>query len=127
MRGEVNLEFIVFAGLMTLILAIASFSSLIASQGIAADNEVADARRISYIVASEVNLAAETGPGYVHSFQIPNFIYNGDNYTIDFNQSFLYVRWKSKTYSLPVLGNVSGTANPGSNMIYNNNGVITFG
>ena len=127
MKGEVNLEFVVFAGLMMFIFSIASYSSLVASQGIVEDNEIADARRVSYIVASEVNLAAEIGPGYSHSFQLPNFIYGGENYTVEFNSSFLYVRWENNSYMLPVLGNVSGTAEPGQNMIYNSGGVITFG
>jgi hypothetical protein len=127
-KGEVNIEFVVFTGVMMFILAVASFAALSASEGITADNEVADARRIAFMVASEINLAAEIGDGYVHSFTLPNFLYNSIDYSVAFDElRFVSVHWNSKMYSLPVLAqNVSGTIRPGSNVISNVNGVIYF-
>lgn len=128
-KGEVNIEFVVFMGIMLIILGVVSIAALNASQGVSADNEVSDARKITYQIASEINFAAEIGDGYRHQFDLPNFIYTGKNYSIAFDEpGFVAVHWSDRQYSLPILaGQVSGTITNGTNVISNVNGVITFG
>ncbi len=128
LKGEINEEFMVYTGVMMFILAVVSFATLSATQGISADNEVADARRVAFLLASEMNLASEIGDGYMHSFELPNLLYGAINYSVAFDEArFISIHWYNKTYSLPVLAqNTSGTVKTGRNIISNVNGVIQF-
>ena len=47
--GEVNIEFIVFTGIMMFILSVVSLAALSASGGINDDNQVTDARRVALL------------------------------------------------------------------------------
>lgn len=126
-KGQVSIEFIAFLGVMLLILAVASFAALNANSGIAADNEVTEARRLASTIAQEINIAVEIGDGYFHVFNLPATL-NGVNYsaTITSNR-FVLINWKNKTYSLPVLAtNFTGTINTGQNSIRNSKDVIVF-
>lgn len=128
MKGQISMEFVTFLGVILLLFALASYAAVISSRDITAENEATDARRIATVIAHEVNTAAEVGTGYSHRFYLPNFLYGDSNYTVNLSENrFVYVLWKSKSYSLPVIAeNVTGVVKKGSNTIRNVNGVIAF-
>ena len=127
-KGQVSFEFMVFIGIMFALLGLASYAAIVSSSGIESENEVAEARKISYLLASEINIAAETGPGYSRTFYLQPLFYNGLNYSVNLSEAgFVTVFWENKMYSLPMLArNVTGAVKKGTNTIKNENDVIAF-
>lgn len=129
MKGQISVEFITFLSVILLLFALASYAAVISSRDINAENEVTDARRIASIIAYETNIAAEVGTGYSHRFYLPLTLYSNSDYAVNLSENrFVYVLWKNKSYSLPVIAdNVTGAVKKGQNTVKNINGVIVFG
>ncbi len=127
MKAQVSTEFFFFISVMIVILGVASFAALSAQRDMGAENEVRDARRIASLIASEINTAVEIGPGYSHVFSLPGLFTTGANYSVSFEDRYVYVSWNNKTYLLPVIAyNITGNADKGRNTVRNADGVINI-
>ncbi len=82
-----------------------------------------ESQRIAERVGYELDIATSIGDGYSKNFTLPDNII-GSTYTVIIDSNLVIVN-ASQTYtSTTVALNVSGTVQPGDNMIENRNGVV---
>lgn len=124
-KGQVSLEFMVFFGLLLLITTVASGIALSSTNQINNENTARDAKTITRLVATEINIAYEVGDGYSHNFTINPVLMDGSGYNITVLNQTVYLSWRGGTYLTPVLTyNVAGNFTKGRNLIRNIGGVL---
>jgi len=126
-KGQVSLEFIIMVSLTLLIFA-GFYSALLHKQMNAIKyNTDLEAKMLAEYIGYEVNLALTHGENFTKEFELPYKIsvyeYNVSYETSD-NFTLIYVYYDNR-YSIGyTIANLSGSLNPGSNILRNTRGMI---
>lgn len=127
MKAQISTEFMVYIGILLIIMSFAAFFAIRTSTDLRMESINTDAKRVAGIVATEINTAVEVGDGYSRTFFLPPQAYGNTNYTLDILFQRVYIFWEGRSYSLPVLAeNITGVPIKGYNTIRNRDGVIIF-
>ncbi len=129
MRAQVSLEVMTYMVIMLLMLTLVSYVAFSKSGEIYREKINLDAKRVTKLLAIEINTAVGVGDGYKHSFFVPEHLYGDIDYTISVLGDYqrVYSRWGGNTYTVPILtGNITGDVTKGLNFIKNEDGLIRF-
>jgi len=127
MKGQSAFEFLVYVGIVMLIMAYFLWNSLsLQSQSMHTkiDNE---ARNLCDTVAFEINSAVRLGDGYSRKFLVPDSFAGITDFTTTVDGYSVFVDWGGKSLSCSIITkNVTNTdtINKGYNFIENRNGDI---
>lgn len=127
MKGQSAFEFLVYVGIVMLIMAYFLWNSLsLQSQSMHTkiDNE---ARNLCDAVAFEINSAVRLGDGYSRKFLVPDSFAGITYFTTKVDGYSVFVDWGDKSLSCSIITkNITNTdtINKGYNFIENRNGDI---
>ena len=127
MRGQVSMEFMIFFGMLLIITTFASVITITTTNRINNENTVRDAKTITRLAATEINIAYEIGDGYSRTFYVKPILRDGSDYNLTILNQTIYLSWVGGTYLVPLLthnithNNLSDnfTLNKGNNTIRN--------
>jgi hypothetical protein len=87
-----------------------------------------NAKKINDYVAMSVDQVYIAGDGSVKEIYIPPALIQNTDYTMQFVENLMEIKWEDKHYTTPMItSNITGTLKKGYNNISNQNKVINIG
>ena len=127
MKGQAAFEFLVYIGIVALIMAVLLWNSLsLQTQSMHTKIDV-EAKKLCDNLAFEINSAVRTGDGYNRKFFVPDNFAGITEFTINVTEYSVFVDWGDKSTSCSIITeNITNTEfiNTGFNFIENKNGDI---
>jgi len=127
MKGQAAIEFLVYVGIVALIMAFFLWNSL-SLQNQSMNTKIdAESKKLCDTISFEINSAVRSGNGYNRKFFVPNSFAGIPDFTINVSQYSVFVDWGDKSTSCSIIiKNITNTdtINKGSNFIENRNGNI---
>jgi len=127
MKGQAAIEFLVYVGVVALIMAFFLWNSL-SLQNQSMNTKIdAEAKKLCDTIAFEINSAVRSGNGYNRKFFVPNSFSGITDFTITVSGYAVSMDWGSKSVSSSIITkNITNTnvINKGFNFIENKNGNI---
>jgi len=127
MKGQSAFEFMIYVGIVALIMAVFLWNSLSLqneSMYIKIDTE---AKKLCNTIAFEINSAVRTGDGYNRKFLVPKSFAGITDFTITISDYSVFLDWGDKSTSSSIITkNITNTdtINKGFNFIENKDGDI---
>lgn len=126
-KAQASAEFMAYVVMLLVVLLVAAFIAINTTEDVRTESANNDAKRIAYVVASEINMANEIGDGYTRRFFIPEQLKNGENFSLNVASQRITVSWSNANYSLPLTAsNITGSPIKGYNTMKNIGGVVVF-
>ena len=127
MKGQSAFEFLVYVGIVVLIMAYFLWNSLsLQSQSMHTKID-AEANKLCDTIAFEINSAVRSGDGYNRKFLVPKSFAGITDFTITVDEYSVFVDWGDKSIVCSIITrNITNTntINPGFNFIENKDGDI---
>jgi len=127
MKGQAAFEFLVYVGIVVLIMAYFLWNNL-SLQNQAMHTKIdAEAKKLCNTIAFEINSAVRSGDGYNRNFFVPNSFSGITDFTINVDEYSVFVDWNDKSTSCSIIvKNITNTnvINKGYNFIENKDGYI---
>lgn len=127
MRGQAAIEFLVYVGIVTLIMAAFLWNSLSLQNQSTHTKINTEAKKLSNTIAFEINAAVRSGNGYSREFLVPKNFAGITDFTITIEEYSVFVDWGGKSVSSSIIiKNITNTdtINKGFNFIENKDGNI---
>ena len=127
MKGQSSFEFLVYVGIVMLIMAYFLWNSLSFQNQSMHIKIDAEAKKLCDTIAFEINSAVRSGDGYNRKFFVPNSFAGIPDFTINVDEYSVFVDWSDKSTSCSIIiRNITNTKviNKGYNFIENKNGDI---
>jgi len=126
MKGQSSVEFMVYIGILLVILSVFLWSSNSLQSRL---NEVKiqnDAQQLCDKVAFEINTAVRSGNGYKRDFYMEKSFFGVSDFNITVDYYTVYLTWNNfSVISNIITKNITGTINEGRiNSIENRGGII---
>ncbi len=96
-KGQTTVEMIVVVGLIMLIfilIMLITYTKTVESNDFKMQ---LDAKRVAQSAADNINTIAEQGHGYYRFFNLPQYLFGGEDYNVSTYGNFLEVNWTSRT------------------------------
>ena len=127
MRGQSAFEFLVYVGIVVLIMAFFMWNSLsLQTQSMHTKIDV-EAKKLCDTISFEINSAVRSGDGYNRKFSVPKSFSGITDFTITVDDYSVFVDWEDKSVSCSIIvRNITNTniIDKGVNFIENKNGDI---
>ncbi len=127
MKGQAAIEFLVYVGIVALIMAAILWNSLsLQNQSMYTKIEV-EAKKLCDTIAFEINSAVRSGDGYNRKFLVPKSFAGITDFTITVNEYSVFLDWGDKSVSSSIITrNITNTdvIDKGFNFIENRGGNI---
>ena len=127
MKGQSAFEFLVYVGIVMLIMAIFLWNSLSLQTQSMHTKIDTEARNLCDTIAFEINSAVRSGDGYSRKFFVPNSFAGITDFTIKVDGYSVFVDWVDKSVSSSIIiRNITNTdvINKGPNFIENKGGNV---
>ena len=128
MKGQSAFEFLVYVGIVVLIMAIFMWNSLSLQRQSMYTKIDTEAKNLCDTIAFEINSAVRLGDGYHRKFFVPNSFAGITDFTITVDGYSVFVDWSDKSANCNIIiKNVTNTdvINKGYNFIENKDGSIS--
>jgi len=128
MRGQSGFEFLVYVGIVVLIMAVFLWHSLSLQNQSMYTRIDTEARNLCDMVAFEINSAVRSGDGYSRKFFVPDNFAGIPDFTIMVDKYSVFLDWGDKSTSCSIIiRNITNTnvINKGFNFIENKDGDIS--
>ena len=128
MKGQAAFEFLVYVGIVVLIMAVFIWNSLsLQNQSMYTKIDVEE-KKLCDTIAFEINSAVRSGYGYHRKFFVPNSFSGITDFTISVSEYSVFIDWGGKSVSCSIIiKNITNTnvINKGFNIIENKEGTIS--
>lgn len=127
MKGQAAIEFLVYVGIVAMILAAFLWSSLSLQNQSIHTKTNAEAKKLCDNIAFEINSAVRSGDGYSREFLVPRSFDGVRDFTITIEDYSVFLDWRDKSTSSGIIVNNitnTNTINKGPNFIENKDGSI---
>jgi hypothetical protein len=127
MKGQSAFEFLVYVGILVLIMAVFMWNSMsLQNQSMHTKIDV-EAKNLCNMVASEINNAVRTGDGYSRKFLVSKSFAGITDFTIKVSEYSVFLDWGDRSLICSIIiRNITNTdvIDKGYNFIENKNGNI---
>jgi hypothetical protein len=125
MRGQISVEFMTLVSILIVIFTVFLWSANSWDYKIIGIKTNAEAKKLSDIIAFEINSAARAGDGYKRSFYLDEHPYGISDYDISVEGYSVFIDWDDKSISSNIITkNITGNVIKGWNLIENKDGMV---
>jgi hypothetical protein len=125
MNAQASLEFLIYVGVLVIILSIFLWSNVSFQRKYTNIRIVDEAKKLCDNIAFEINSAVRAGEGYSRKFYVERDFSGISNFDIIVENYTVMINWSEGVVSSSIITkNVSGSVQKGWNLIQNVNGDV---